>query len=281
MVMINTLRLLNEFDPSSVDEVGNVHLLIEAWRRAYRDRAVYLGDPDFVSIPADELLSPLYARGQATSIRLDRATPSHMLAGNAPATDRGDDTTHFSIIDQDGNRVAATMSINFWFGSGLIAEGTGVLLNNEMDDFSMKPGTPNGFGLIGDTANAIAPGKRMLSSMSPTFLETDRGVAILGTPGGSRIITMVTAAALAYTAGADAKEMVTLPRFHHQYVPDEVVYETDALSVDMIDALASLGHRLRAAKRPYGNMQVVTWDYATNIVEAASDPRGEGMSRVY
>jgi gamma-glutamyltranspeptidase/glutathione hydrolase len=156
-----------------------------------------------------------------------------------------------------------------------------VILNNEMDDFSIKTGTANGFNLIGAEANSIAPGKRMLSSMSPTFLESDRGIAILGTPGGSRIISMVILAALAWADGADATQMVALKRYHHQYFPDVVAYEEGAFTPEEKAGLEAKGHRLELSERSYGNMQVVTWDRATGRVDAASDPRGGGEVTVY
>jgi gamma-glutamyltranspeptidase/glutathione hydrolase len=184
-------------------------------------------------------------------------------------------------LDAQGNRVAATITVNTWYGSGFMAPGTGVILNNEMDDFSIKPGVPNDFELIGDVANAIEPGKRPLSSMSPTFLESDRGVAIVGTPGGSRIITMVMRAAMAWQQGATAQEMVELKRFHHQYLPDSINYEADAFSAETQAELEQMGHTLSLARGPFGNMNVVTWDFATGAVEAATDPRGEGEGRVH
>jgi len=190
-------------------------VMVETMRRAYRDRAEYLGDPDFVTVPIKRLTDKTYAAKLQRSINLRQATSSDNL-GQVADTSGGKHTTHFSILDTAGNRVAATLSINYPFGSGFMPPGTGVLLNDEMDDFSVKPGVPNVYGLIGAEANAIAPGKRMLSSMSPTFIETEQGVAILGTPGGSRIITMVLHGILAYTEGMTAKEIVSLPRYHHQ-----------------------------------------------------------------
>jgi gamma-glutamyltranspeptidase/glutathione hydrolase len=211
----------------------------------------------------------------------NKATPSAQLPGIEPDMSEGSQTTHFSVIDKDGNRVAGTITINTWYGAGFMPPGTGVILNNEMDDFAIKRGVPNEFGLIGDEANSVAPGKRPLSSMSPSFLESDRGVAIVGTPGGSRIITMVMQAALAWQQGADAEEMVSAKRFHHQYWPDVVNYEPGAISDADIEELSSMGHNLSPARRPYGNMNIVTWDYATNEVQSATDPRGEGEGRVY
>jgi len=281
VAIINIMNLVSGFDPDSLDDVDQAHVLIEAMRRAYRDRALYLGDPDFVDIPVARLTSPDYAAGQRTNIRLDRATPSADLPGLWPAGAESNQTTHFSLIDADGNRVAATLTINGWYGAGFMPPGTGIILNNEMDDFAIAPGVPNGFDLLGTEANAVGPGRRPLSSMSPTFLESDRGVAILGTPGGSRIITMVLRAAMAWMDGASAQEMVELKRFHHQYYPDSVTYEQGALSEEQVARLTERGHKLRASRRGFGNMNVVTWDFETGKVEAATDPRGKVEGRVY
>jgi gamma-glutamyltranspeptidase/glutathione hydrolase len=157
--------------------------------------------------------------------------------------------------------------------------GTGVLLNDEMDDFSVKPGVPNGYQLLGSEANAIAPGKRMLSSMTPTMLIGDNGMALLGTPGGSRIITMVLLAGLAWIDGADAASMAALPRIHHQYFPDEIYFEGDALDEADVDRLRTMGHFLSEVGRDFGNMQVVTWNFSSGKVDAAADRRGIGEPR--
>jgi gamma-glutamyltranspeptidase/glutathione hydrolase len=280
VALLNMLNMLEGFDLEIFDDVRRAHVLVEVMRRAYRDRAELLGDPDFVDVPVDRLIHPYYAAGQRMTINLNGATPSDNLPGLRPFdTQGGDQTSHFSVIDRDGNAVATTQSINFSFGSGFVPAGTGVVLNNEMDDFSIKPGFPNGYGLIGGEANAIAPGKRMLSSMTPTLLESDDGLALLGTPGGSRIITMVLLAGLAWIEGADAAAMVAQPRLHHQYYPDVIGYEDDALETDAIEALQALGHSLRSVGRDYGDMHVVTWDYENGEVEAASDPRGIGEPR--
>lgn len=281
VVLGDALNILRAYDFGSLQSVERKHLTVEAMRRAYRDRAVYLGDPAFVSMPIERLLSPYYADGQRTSIRLDRATPSNDLPGIAPVTGDGTNTTHFSVLDKAGNRVAGTLSINTWFGAVFIPPGTGVILNNEMDDFSIKAGTPNSFELLGAGANAIAPRKRMLSSMSPTFIESPRGVAIVGTPGGSRIISMVLLSTLAWMDGANAQQMVSLKRYHHQYYPDVVAYEEGAFTAEEKAGLEARGHRLELSQRSFGNMQVVTWDRATGQVEAASDPRGGGEVTVY
>lgn len=281
VALANVFQILGGYDLDRLAPADRQHLTIEAMRRAYRDRAIYLGDPDFVTMPLERLLSPYYADGQRISILMDRATPSIQLSGILPEPVAGTNTTHFSVLDRAGNRVAGTLSINTWFGSAFMPPGTGVILNNEMDDFSIKTGVPNGFDLIGTDANAIAPRKRMLSSMSPTFLESDRGVAILGTPGGSRIISMVLLAALAWSDGADATRMVGLKRYHHQYFPDVVAYEEGAFTPDEKATLEARGHKLEPSERSYGNMQVVTWDRATGRVAAASDPRGGGDITIY
>lgn len=279
VALINMLNILSGFGLDDLDEVTRIHLLAEAMRRAYRDRAEYLGDTDYVDVPLERLLHPFYAAGQRMSIRLDRVTPSDALPGIFEEPAGGDQTSHFSVLDVEGNAVAATQSINFGFGSGYMPAGTGVLLNNEMDDFSMKPGVPNGYQLLGSAANAIEPGKRMLSSMTPTILVNDNGLGILGTPGGSRIITMVLLAALEWMGGGDADAMVSLPRIHHQYFPDQIGYEPGALMADEIRALEALGHVLAEARFSFGNMHVVTWDFDSGAVDAASDPRGIGEPR--
>ena len=275
IALITMLNILSGYDLNRFDSGTQKHLIVEAMRRAYRDRSVYLGDPDFVNIPETKLLDPDYAKKLRESIRLDKATPSDSLPGNK-IPPKAQHTTHFSIIDQDGNRVAATLTINYPFGSGFVAPGTGVLLNDEMDDFSSKPGSPNAYGLIGGEANAIQP----LSSMTPTFAEDKRGVLVLGTPGGSRIITMVLLGILDYANGGTPKSIVALPRFHHQYIPDYIQYEESAFTDDELDHLQGIGHKLKLLDSTYGNMQAVMWDKQRRQLYAASDPRGEGAAKV-
>lgn len=277
VALVTILNILEKYRLKSLTSLQRQHVIVEAMRRAYRDRAEYLGDPDFVDVPVKQLTDKNHAAQWQRSISLKQATPSKSL-GQVADTSGGNHTTHFSILDKAGNRVAATLSINYPFGSGFMPPGTGVLLNDEMDDFSAKPGVPNVYGLVGAEANAIAPGKRMLSSMSPTFIESQQGIAILGTPGGSRIITMVLLAGLGYTEGLDAEAMVSLPRFHHQYLPDKIFYEPEAISDQQRTQLQAMGHELKALQQPYGNMQVVIWDKQINTVSAASDPRGEGKA---
>ncbi|MGB5209264.1 MAG: gamma-glutamyltransferase [Gammaproteobacteria bacterium] len=280
VALADMFNILSGYDLESVDEATRVHLTVEAMRRAYRDRAEYLGDPDFVSVPVSQLTHPYYADGQRASIRRDKATPSSSLPGYRGDDADGQHTTHYSVLDADGNRVAATQTINGWFGSGYVIPGTGVLLNNEMDDFAIKPGVQNLYELVGASANAIAPGKRPLSSMSPTFAESDRGVIILGTPGGSRIITMVMLGLMTWMDGGDASEVAARPRYHHQYLPDHIYYEPDAIAAPVRGSLEAMGHSLRESSRLYGNMNVVTWEFETADVDAASDPRAEGGAEV-
>jgi gamma-glutamyltranspeptidase/glutathione hydrolase len=280
VAVVDALNILSGFDLGSVDSGTRKHLVIEAMRRAYRDRALYLGDPDFVRMPLARLINSDYAAGQRSSIRADKAMPSDMLPG-IESQPVGMQTTHFSVLDSEGNLVGGTISLNLFFGIGYIPPKTGVLLNNTMDDFSIKPGTPNAFGLVGNAANAIAPNKRSLSSMAPTFVETKKGLMIIGTPGGSYIISMVLLGTLDYMDGKSAADIVADGRYHHQYLPDVVDYEKGALSESEVAQLRAMGHTLKEGNRLWGNMEVITWDYASGKVEAASDPRGEGEGLVY
>ncbi len=288
IALASMLQMLEQYDLEKMSDVDRTHLIIEVMRRAYRDRAEYLGDSDFVNVPIARLISTAHARKLVKGIRMDEATPSTALKSVGEPGGAGTDTTHFSILDKEGNRVAATLSVNYLFGACFVVPGTGFLLNDEMDDFSAKPGVANAYGLIGAEANAIEPGKRPLSSMSPTFLEDKRGVAILGTPGGSRIISIVLLAALHYAAGADAQSVVQLPRFHHQYMPDTVMFENDAFSEKTEQELELRGHVLKKQMSPYGggfghygNMQGIVWDTQKNKVTAASDTRGIGAAVVF
>lgn len=279
VALAEMLNILSFYNLEQLSASNRTHILVEAMRRTYRDRAEYLGDSDYVKVPIKKLISKNYASSLQQKIDFEKATPSSQLKGVAD-TSGGNHTTHFSILDKKGNRVAATLSVNYPFGSGFVAEGTGVLLNDEMDDFSAKPGVANVYGLVGAEANAIAPGKRMLSSMSPTFIENEDKLAIIGTPGGSRIITMVLHGILAIIEGKNASQVVNLARYHHQYLPDVIQYEPGTFSDKMIKTLEQLGHTLRLLDNHYGNMHVVIWDKKENKVTAASDKRGEGLAIV-
>jgi len=280
LVLSEILRMLAELNIEDMDETQRIHHIVETMRRAYRDRAEYMGDPDFIEVPVDYLISDFHIKLLAASISRHQATLSSSLKAVAQPTGAGTDTTHFSILDKQGNKVSATLSVNYPFGSCYVAKGTGVLLNDEMDDFASKPGVPNVYGLVGSHANAIEPGKRMLSSMTPSIVETKDKIAVIGTPGGSRIITMVLLGILDFYRDKNAAEIVNAGRFHHQYLPDEISYEPDVFEEAEVEALRALGHKVRELDSEYGNMHVILMDKKTGKVQAASDARGIGSSVV-
>jgi gamma-glutamyltranspeptidase/glutathione hydrolase len=276
LTLAQSLQILERFPLGSLGQVERIHLVVEALRRGFQDRVRYLGDPDFVAI-SDWLGTRSYADRRAATIDPLRATPSENLA----ALSEGDNTTHFSVVDRAGNRVAATLSINLPFGSGVIAGDTGVLLNDEMDDFAASPGTPNAFQLVEGDANRIEGGKRPLSSMTPTFLEDDRGLLIFGTPGGSRIISMMLLGILDYVDGGprDIARLVSAPRYHHQFLPDGIEYEPGAFLPEVIATLKAMGHTLREGRRRWGNMQAVYVDRVSGEASSYGDPRGQGNAQ--
>lgn len=284
IALAEMLQILQGWDLQKLDQAHRIHLVVESMRRAFRDRTFFLGDPDFVKIPMRTLSSRDYAAGLRATIHPDKATPSDLLSGQ-PTPLEDEETTHFSIIDAAGNRVAATQTVNLTYGSGLIPPGTGVLLNDEMDDFALKPGTPNAFGVMGYEANAPAPGKRMLSSMTPTFMESKDRIAVLGTPGGSRIITMVLLGVLGYDQGLDAQAVAALPRYHHQWMPDEIEAESGAIPAPVAKELQAMGHSLdlpgdeaaggRGSSHVWGNLQTVLWDRKAGTLTGGSDPRNK------
>lgn len=270
VALAEILQVLEGWDLAKLDEVHRVHIVVEAMRRAYRDRTLYLGDPDFTTMPIARLTSDDYAAGLRAGILDDKATPSDLLPGSAAPKDSVN-TTHFSIIDAEGNYVAATQTVNLAFGSGLVVGG--FLLNDQMDDFALRPGTPNAYGVMGYDANAVAPRKRMLSSMTPTFMIGKDRVAVLGAKGGSRIITGVLLGVLGIEQGMDSGQIVALPRYHHQYLPDTIFQEKDALAPDVMKALEEMGHRLAYGGGPVVFMQSVDWDRAKGVLHAGADPR--------
>ena len=289
IALAQMLQMLGGWDLARLDPALRAHLTIESMRRAFRDRTFYLGDPDFVHVPVGVLTSRDYAAGLRATVNPQKATPSDVFSG-LPTPLEDEETTHFSIIDAEGNRAAVTQTVNLLFGSGLVPPGTGVLLNNEMDDFALLPGQPNAFGVMGYEANAPQPGKRPLSSMSPTFMVSPDRVAVLGTPGGSRIITMVLLGILGYADGLDAQQVAALPRYHHQWKPDVVQAETGTFTPEVAARLRALGHTLdlpedrvagNASSHQWGNMQTVLWDRRTGELQAGSDPRNPvGQARV-
>lgn len=276
VVIKQILAMLENASPGNMDNADSIHTVVEAMRRAYQDRAIYLGDPDFTPIPMQTLLNDDYAQQKFSDFDQHKATKSRRL--NQLLRSEGKDTTHFSVIDRQGNYVAATLSINYPFGSGFVAPGTGILLNDEMDDFSMGADIANAWGLVGSQANAIEPGKRMLSSMTPLFAHDGKRTLIVGTPGGSRIISMLALALLKFQQGAKAHEIVSQRRFHHQYLPDEIQFEPGALSPHEQQGLLAKGHLLKELSSQYGNMHAIIRHIKSGALEAAADPRGEGLA---
>jgi len=245
---IHIIQILNTLENVPVGEMGagsaqTIHMMAEAMKYAYADRSEYLGDPDFVDVPAAALTSKEYAKHLLGLIDPDRAKPAAEIRPGDLAPYESSETTHFSVVDKDGNAVANTYTINFSYGTGLVAEGTGILLNNELDDFSAKPGVPNAYGLIGGEANAVEPGKRPLSSMSPTIVLRDgEPFLVTGSPGGSRIITTTLQVIMNVTDHAmNVAEATFAPRIHHQWLPDELRIE-EGLSPDTIRLLEEKGH---------------------------------------
>lgn len=273
LTLAQAFNIFEHCDLANKNQYQQAHIIAEALRLTYKDRVKLLGDSDFVQVPVKKLLSKRYARKQAALIDPEQAGTSHP---EQPVLKEGTETTHFSIIDEAGNRVAATMSINTFFGSGFVAGSTGVLLNNEMDDFTVSEHAPNIYGLYGSRANAIAPGKRPLSSMSPTFIENEKGILIAGTPGGSRIISTLLLTILDYINNGqmDPQKLVAQPRFHHQYLPDYIQVEPKSFDSNWMEALQSKGHEVREMGRKWGNMQLILYNKDLKQARAASDPRG-------
>ena len=255
------------------------HVMIETMKFAYADRSHWLGDPDQVRVPTARLTSRGYADSLRARIVPDRALPWRELGGSRVLPPEGNHTTHVSVVDSAGNAVAMTLTINLNFGSGLVAAGTGVLLNDEMDDFVAAPGVPNAFGLIGGEENAVASGKRPLSSMTPTLaLQDGRVVLVVGGSGGPRIITSVLQVILNLVdEGMDVARAVTAPRIHHQWYPPVVYYESDGMTSGCRDELQKRGHTLRL-RAPMANVQVIWVDSTTTVRFGASDPRGMGAA---
>ncbi len=275
------VQMLNMLEPYDLGALGygspeTVHLMIEAQRRAYADRAEFLGDPDFVDVPAAMLTSKDYARTRFADFDPAHATDSAAIgAGSWP--EESTQTTHFSVADKYGNAVAMTTTLNRNFGNRIVVPGAGFLLNNEMDDFSSKPNTPNSYGLIGRDANEIQPGKRMLSSMAPTIITRDgKPVLLTGSPGGSTIINTVLQVVInVLDHNMDAEAAVASPRIHHQWMPDNVRYETGAMSDETANALRAMGHKgLAGAGFGIGDANTIRVD--NGVLEGVSDPRNVG-----
>lgn len=280
--MLQMLAMLEGFDLKAMGygSSASIHLLAEVMRRAYADRSRWLGDPDFYAVPQDGLLATDYAKARLADF--DPAKKGPVQPGRPAGGKESDDTTHFSVVDAAGNAVACTTTINSTFGACCVVEGAGFLLNNEMDDFSAKPGVPNQFGLVGGKANAIAPGKRMLSSMTPTIVLKDGALRlVVGAPGGGRIITGVMQTILnVVDHGMSLELAVRAPRVHHQWLPDEIAWEPMALSADTRTALAQKGHAF--AERPRGIAQVFAVELRPDGTRiGVADPRSGGSALAY
>jgi len=280
VALLTMLNILANYPLSSYSRLQWIHYVVESMRLAYWQREQFLGDPDFISVPTEKLIAAENAKQLSTLIPPDKAISSEVLEGSV-SKQNNMNTSHISIIDSEGNRVSATMTVNYIFGSSVVAAGTGVLLNDEMDDFSTKVGEKNVFGVVGSDKNAIAPNKRPASSMTPAFLELPGRVAILGTPGGSRIPTMVLIASLIFNDAYGAISMVSAMRFHHQFLPDSIAFEPDTFSSEIQDSLKAMGYQLTSLNQYYGNMQAITWDKQNNLITAVSDPRGIGLATVH
>jgi gamma-glutamyltranspeptidase/glutathione hydrolase len=259
VALVQMLHLLEPYDVAGLGFGGSrsIHLLTEVMRRAYADRSRWLGDPDHHPVPVEGLLSREYADRLRAGLRTDKV--SEVAPGLPPGADATKDTTHFAVVDGHGNAVCCTTTINSTFGSGLVVEGAGFLLNNEMDDFSAKPGVPNQFGLVGARANAIAPGKRMLSSMTPTIVLKDGSVRLLlGSPGGGRIInTVLQVLVNVLDHGMGIEQAVRAPRVHHQWQPEHLFWEELALAPDVREALAAMGHTFAPGPAAIGRCQSI------------------------
>ncbi|MGV0965749.1 gamma-glutamyltransferase [Empedobacter falsenii] len=260
---------------------STIQVMVEAERRVYADRAEHLGDPDFIKVPQKQLLDKSYNVNRMKDFSFEKATPSSAIKAGEIIGKESMETTHYVIVDKDGNAASVTTTLNNSYGSLVVVEGAGFLLNDEMDDFSVKPGTPNLYGLVGGKANAIEPSKRMLSSMTPSILEKDGKLfMVVGTPGGSTIITSVFQAILnVVDFGMTMQEAVAAPRFHHQWLPDQIDYEPNAISENVRESLKQKGYTLKERK-PYGRVEGILVNI-DGTYQAGADPRGDDKAVGY
>lgn len=273
------MKIVESYDLKSMGHhtPESIHLMVEAERRSYADRAFYLGDPDFISVPQQQLLDQNYLKQRMSKFNPKKATLSQEVSHGEIEIIESDETTHFSIVDAEGNAVAITTTLNGSYGSKVFVKEIGVFMNNEMDDFSSKPGTPNMFGLTGSEANSIAPNKRMLSSMTPSIVEKAGALSmVVGTPGGSTIITSVFQTLLnVYEHGMTIQAAVDAPRFHHQWKPDLVVFEPNSFEVSLLDSLRSKGHTINEKQtRIIGKVDAIYLS-PEGLLTTGADPRGD------
>jgi len=279
--IVQILNLLENYDMGLLghNTAITIHLMAEAMKRAYADRSKYLGDTDFVTVPLTGLTSKAYAAALSQQINRQKASVSQDILPGKPTHYESNETTHYSVVDKEGNAVSNTYTLNFSFGSGIVVKGAGFLLNNEMDDFSAKPGVANAYGLIGGTANAIEPHKRMLSAMSPTIvLKYGKPFLVTGSPGGSRIITATLQVIMnVIDHKMNIQEAVNAVRIHHQWLPDEIRVE-EGLSLDTIKLLTEMGHKV-VVKEAMGAAASILIDQKT--LSGGNDPRRQGMALGY
>ena len=285
IALLQLISILEKYDMQSYgwNSAKATHVYVEAMRRVFADRAEFLGDPDFYKVPVSWMLSKKYSDERRATIDTTKASASKDIFHGTPPVHESEETTHYSVVDQWGNCVSVTTTLNGGFGSRVVVDGAGFLLNNEMDDFSAKPGVPNMFGAVGNIANEIQPNKRMLSSMTPTIISKDgKPFMVIGSPGGTTIITTVLQVIVnVIDFKMNIQEATDAPRLHHQWLPDKIMYEKRALSADTIEKLQTLGHTLEERPTTQGLAEGILIDQKNGMLYGASDARGYGEAVGY